>query len=84
MKYKKKRKKNAKVHEDLDGLDIKINKFGEIESNMDIDELNRFLTEYVKDKKLEDRDDLEKLKTLAKLAKEKAERKKTDKNDKKK
>ncbi len=42
----------AKVHKDLKGFDIKIDKFGEIKSNLDIDTINAFLNKNVNDKKL--------------------------------
>ncbi len=44
-----------KVHNDLNGFDIKINEFGEIESSFPIDKLNQFLNKKVVDKKLKDR-----------------------------
>jgi len=40
------------MHDDLDGFNIKINSFGEIQSNFEIDKLNSFLNDNVKDKKL--------------------------------
>ena len=52
---KKKKDKEASVHEKLKGLDLKINEFGEITGNKDIEEINKFLDEHVRDKKLEDR-----------------------------
>ena len=39
-------------NEKLSGFDIKINSFGEMESTFEIDQLNKFLNEEVKDKKL--------------------------------
>lgn len=57
-----KKKDKAKVHEDLDGLDLTVNSFGEIKSNMPIDEINNFLNKNVEDKKLKDREDLDDLK----------------------
>lgn len=54
-----KKKEKAKVHEDLDGFELKVNTFGEIKSNLPIDELNKFLNKNVGDKKLKDRDDLD-------------------------
>lgn len=45
-------KKLPKVHPDLQGLDMTINNFGEIKTNMDIDKLNEFLNKTVDDKKL--------------------------------
>ena len=49
------KKKKPKVHEDLKGFDMKINEFGEIVSNYDMDKINEFLNENVDDKKLKDR-----------------------------
>lgn len=40
-----------KVHPDLEGFDIKINSFGEIQTSFDIDKLNQFLNEKTDDKK---------------------------------
>jgi len=42
------------VHKDLKGFDIKINEFGEISSNLDVEKLNQFLDKNVEDKKLKD------------------------------
>lgn len=52
-------KKQAKprVHRDLDGLEISINQFGEIKSNMDIEKVNEFLNKNVDDKKLIEREE---------------------------
>ncbi len=56
----KKKKKTPEVHKDLSGFDIKINEFGEITSNFDIDKINAFLDKNVVDKKLaEQQDDTE-------------------------
>jgi hypothetical protein len=43
------------VHKDLEGFDIKINEFGEITSNLDVEKVNQFLNKNVEDKKLKDR-----------------------------
>jgi hypothetical protein len=59
---KDKKKQTPKVHSDLDGFDIKVNKSGEIESTFSIDELNKFLNRNVEDKKLKDREDIDDLK----------------------
>ncbi|MEM9896336.1 MAG: hypothetical protein AAF789_08195 [Bacteroidota bacterium] len=56
------KKEKAKVHKDLDGLELSIDSFGEIKNNMSIDKLNKFLNKNVEDKKLKDREDLEELK----------------------
>ena len=56
------RKEKARVHKDLDGLELNVDSFGEISSNMPIDKLNKFLNKNVEDKKLKDRDDLDELK----------------------
>ncbi len=52
MPKKMKKEGNPSVHEELDGFDIKINPFGELESNLNMDQLNTFLNEKVDDKKL--------------------------------
>ncbi len=52
MPKKMKKKGNPTVHKDLSGYDIKINPFGELESNLGIDEINEFLNDKVEDKKL--------------------------------
>ncbi len=44
------------VHEELNGFDIKIDTFGEMKTNFDIDKLNNFLDANVQDKKLINRD----------------------------
>ncbi len=44
-------KQAPKVHKDLQGLDVKVNTFGEIKINLDIDRLNDFLNKNVDDKK---------------------------------
>lgn len=48
-------KKKADVHEDLQGFDIKIDSFGQMESNMDVNKINEFLNKNVQDRKIEDR-----------------------------
>ena len=58
----KQKKEKAKVHKDLDGLELRVDSFGEISSNMPIDKLNKFLNKNVEDKKLKDREDIDKLK----------------------
>lgn len=61
-----KRKNEAKltekprVHKDLDGFDIKINSFGEIQMSMDITKINEFLNKTVDDKKLRHLKELDK------------------------
>ncbi|MBX2873536.1 MAG: hypothetical protein KTR30_15590 [Saprospiraceae bacterium] len=49
--------KKPDVHKELKGFDIKINEFGEIKTNLEVDRLNQFLDENVEDKKLRDRED---------------------------
>lgn len=56
MPKKKPIKGKPEVHKDLEGLDFKINTFGEIQSTMDLDKLNKFLDENVDDKKLQSKD----------------------------
>ncbi len=45
---------NPELHKDLKKLDFKINTFGSLNSSLDIDALNTFLDNNVKDKKLKD------------------------------
>ncbi len=49
-----KKKHGSKVHKDIKGFDIQINQFGELKSNMKVDDLNEFLDRYVADKKILD------------------------------
>ncbi|MDB5262502.1 MAG: hypothetical protein JWQ14_1783 [Adhaeribacter sp.] len=58
-KKKKTTEKKARVHKDLEGFEIKINPLGEITSNFDIDQINKFLDKNVYDKKLVNKDDEE-------------------------
>ena len=55
-KKKKTSEKKARVHKDLEGFEIKINPLGEITSNYDIDQINKFLDKNVYDKKLVNKD----------------------------
>ncbi len=55
MPKKKPKKGKPEVHDDLKGFDIKIDEFGEIKSNLNIDKINSFLNENVEDKKLTNR-----------------------------
>lgn len=47
-----KKKDKAKVHQDLEGLNVKIDSMGELSSNLNIDKINDFLDKNVEDKKL--------------------------------
>ncbi len=58
MPKKKDNQDKPSVNSELEGLDIRINEFGEIEGNFDIDKVNAFLNKSVDDKKLRDRDDI--------------------------
>ena len=49
---KLKEQQQPQVNEKLKGFELKIDKFGEIKSNINIDEINQFLNKNVKDKKL--------------------------------
>jgi len=53
------KREKPKVNPELDGFDIKIDTFGEIQTNFDVDKINKFLNRHVDDKKLRDRDDIE-------------------------
>ncbi|MFY0607354.1 MAG: hypothetical protein JXR10_11590 [Cyclobacteriaceae bacterium] len=54
-----KKEKKPRVHKALDGFELKIDNFGQITSNMEIDKINEFLNKNVADKKLSDREDLD-------------------------
>jgi hypothetical protein len=56
-KKKKPSEKKARVHKELEGFEIKINPLGEITSNYDIDQINKFLDKNVYDKKLVKKED---------------------------
>jgi len=47
-----KKDKRREIHEDLDGFNVKIDPFGQIESNFDIDKVNEFLNKDTDDKKV--------------------------------
>lgn len=51
-----------RVHQDLNGLEVSIDQFGELKSNMDIEKINEFLNKNVDDKKLAEREDYENIK----------------------
>ena len=55
MPKKMKKEGNPSVHEELQGFDIKINPFGELQSNFNIDKINDFLNDNVEDKKLKEK-----------------------------
>jgi hypothetical protein len=74
MKKKVKKEEVAQVNAELKGLDIRVNEFGEIISNVSIEKLNDFLDRNVVDKKLEEKRKKEKLKQPLKSAKAKKKR----------
>jgi hypothetical protein len=47
-----KKEKSKEVHEDLEKFNVRINPFGQIESNFDIDKVNEFLDKNTGDKKI--------------------------------
>ena len=57
-----KKQRKARVHRELDGLEVSINQFGELKTNMNIEKINEFLDKNVDDKKLEERNDYEEIK----------------------
>jgi hypothetical protein len=56
---KKSTEKKARVHKELEGFEIKVNPLGEITSNYNIDQINKFLDKNVYDKKLTKKEDEE-------------------------
>ena len=63
MKKKKDKIDEAQVDPELKGLDIRVNEFGEIISNISPDKLNDFLDRKVVDKKLVEKKEKEQKKT---------------------
>lgn len=57
-----KKKKKPRVHKDLQGFEVSINQFGELNSNMNIEKINEFLNKNVDDKKLAERNDYDEVK----------------------
>lgn len=55
-KKKSLEKKKPDVSKELEGLEIKINSLGLIQSTYDIDKINEFLDSHVDDRKLKDHD----------------------------
>ncbi len=51
-----------RVHKDLDGLEVSIDPFGEIQSTMEIEKIAEFLNKNVDDKKLTEREDYKAMK----------------------
>jgi hypothetical protein len=51
-----------RVHKDLDGFEVSIGQFGELQSNMNIEKINDFLNKNVDDKKLLEREAKESIK----------------------
>lgn len=60
----KKKPQNGKpeMHPELDGFELTINEFGEIQSNMDLNRINEFLNRNVEDKKFIEREDYAEIK----------------------
>lgn len=56
MAKKVKEKQLPKVHKELQGFDIEIDKFGEIKTSFDIDKINEFLNKHTNDKKFKKKD----------------------------
>lgn len=57
MPRKKPLKGKPEVNRALEGFDIRIDEFGEIISNFEIERLNRFLNENIEDKKLTEKEE---------------------------
>ena len=52
-----KREEKAEVHEELEGFDIRVNSFGQLETSFDIDKLNAFLDQRIEKKERKKRSD---------------------------
>ncbi|GIV34088.1 MAG: hypothetical protein KatS3mg031_1623 [Chitinophagales bacterium] len=62
MPKRKPKTGKPQLHKELEGFELSINEFGEINTTMDIDKINEFLNRHVDDKKFRDRDDVEEIK----------------------
>ena len=60
-KKKKDENQKPKVAKELDGLELNVDSFGEIQNSLSIDKINDFLNKNVDDKKLRNREDLDEL-----------------------
>ncbi len=69
-KSKQEEKEKPRVNPELEGFDITIDSFGEINTNYNIDAINKFLNRHVDDKKLRDREDIDKADDSQKKANE--------------
>ncbi|MBK8444006.1 MAG: hypothetical protein IPL35_11600 [Sphingobacteriales bacterium] len=58
MSKKKPQEGKPQVHKELEGFEIKINEFGQVQMSVDPEQLNVFLNKNVDDKKLRERQDL--------------------------
>lgn len=67
----KQKDKKPKVHKSLDGFSIEIDSFGEMKSNLPIEEINEFLNKNLDDKKLQERKDYQNIKTGGHFKKDK-------------
>lgn len=52
MRNKKKKTEQHPVHAELKGLNLQINAFGEIQSSLEMERINRFLDKHLDDKKM--------------------------------
>jgi len=59
---KEKIQQKPRVHDELKGFEVRIDQFGELQSNMNIEKINEFLNQNVDDKKLAEREDYEEMK----------------------
>ena len=56
------KKRKPRVHSEHDGFEVSVDQFGELQSNLPIEKINKFLDENVDDKKLEERDEYKEMK----------------------
>lgn len=45
------------MHKELEGLEFKVNQFGEVSTSIPLDHINKFLNENVEDKKLKEKEE---------------------------
>ncbi|MFM7488421.1 MAG: hypothetical protein ACKO13_16030 [Cytophagales bacterium] len=61
MSKKENKPSKPRVHKELNGFEVSVNQFGELQSNMSIEKINTFLNKNVDDKKLLEKEEKERL-----------------------
>lgn len=79
MPKKKPQSGKPEMHPELEGFELTINEFGEIQTNMDLNKINEFLNRNVEDKKFLEREDYTEIKKGKFVNKSQPKKKKSSK-----